>query len=112
LRREPPAGASAGELLVCCLGAPTAYTKATFVELESGGPFQLMVTARAGDLANAIVDLPHALLQGESIKSLTLPLSTLTPGSKLIAQFGQEYLSHEASEYQPYESVPLNGGAL
>ncbi len=112
LRQDPPAGTSAGNLLVGCLGAPTAYMKTTFVELESGGPFQLMVTARAGDLANAIVDLPAALIQGEAIKTLTLPLSTLTPGSKLVGQFAQEYLPHETSEYLPYESVPLNGGAL
>jgi hypothetical protein len=112
LRRQPPTGVTAGDLLVACLGAPTAFMRTTFAELESGGPFQLMVTARATDLANAIVDLPTAVLKGESIESVTLPLSTLTPGSKLIPRFSQEYLPHESSEYQIYEGVPLNGGAL
>ncbi len=112
LRAKPLAATDAGSLLVCCMGAPVAYTRATFEELESGGPFQLMVTARASDLADAMVELPQALLAGGSADSVTLPLSVLTPGSKLTAEFSDDYLRHESDGYQNYESVPLNGGAL
>jgi ABC-type sugar transport system substrate-binding protein len=112
LRRQPPAHAPAGGPFVGALGAPTVVSRTTLAELQRRGPLHVVVAARLSDLANAMVDLPHALLHGAPPRNTALAAWTLTPGSTALAAYSRDYALHPSSGTITYEAVPLNPSAF
>jgi len=112
LRRDPPAGGPPGGPFVGALGAPTVVSAATFAELERQGPLRLVVAARLRELAEAMVDVPHALLHGAAPASVTLAPWTLTPHSAALAAYRTDYAPHPPGATITYEAVSLNPSAF
>jgi ABC-type sugar transport system substrate-binding protein len=96
LRNRHP-GAGRESLFVGALGAPcltsrgTAAAPGTITELQTDGVLQVIVAARMRDLANAIVDLPKALLSGSRPGNVELALQTLTPHSAALSSYSHDY---------------------
>lgn len=66
---------------VGALGAPAISGAAALRALEDGGPLRCLVAPRLSQLANALVDLPLALLRGEPPGSVVVPPAVFRRGS-------------------------------
>jgi hypothetical protein len=112
LRHHPPPGRSPRDLYLGALGAPVVASRLTFEELRQDGPLQAVIAARLGDLAGAMVELPHALLSGRRPASITLPTWTLAPGLASLASYERDYLTKPPHGTITYEAVALNPSAF
>jgi ABC-type sugar transport system substrate-binding protein len=97
-------------LYVGALGAPAVTSRATFRELERGDVLRVVVAASPRDLANALVDLPHALLGGRPARDVILELQTLTPRSPALAKYSRDYALHPPGTN--FENTQLNPAAV
>jgi ABC-type sugar transport system substrate-binding protein len=90
LRRH---GSAEGRLYVGALGLPAVMSNATLDALAGRGVLRAVVAPRVRDLADAMVDLPHALLNGGPIGDVRLALEILTPDSAALAAYSGDYSS-------------------
>ncbi len=112
LRRNAPPGVHAQDVFVGALGAPTVASGATIAELQRSGPLRIVIAARLRELAEAMVDLPHALLHGAPARNIALRSWKLTPGSAALHAYGADYAAHPPGATINYEAVPLNPSAF
>lgn len=86
-------------LFVGALGLPAVASRETFTELQRDDILRVVVAARARDLANAMVDLPHALAYHKApAHDIQLPLQVLTPHSSALAAYSKDYARHPTAE--------------
>jgi ABC-type sugar transport system substrate-binding protein len=90
LRARHPAGERA-RLYVGGVGAPAIATRATLERLRHDDVLRALVAPRLRDLANALVDLPRALLRGQPAHDLAPPLRVLTASSSWLARYERDY---------------------
>src|SRR5262249_34405532 len=96
------------DVLVGALGAPALSSRATIDELNRGDILRAVVAVRPRDLANAIVDLPHAILTGEPAHDIKLEPQTLTPGSPALRAHAADYSAEPAAPLDLGGAVNLN----
>jgi len=86
-------------LFVGALGLPAVASRETFTELQRDDILRVVVAARARDLANAMVDLPHALTYDKPpARDIELPLQVLTPHSSALTAYSKDYMRHPPDE--------------
>jgi ABC-type sugar transport system substrate-binding protein len=73
------------------LGAPTPYGAELLAELRRDDPLRAIVAARPRDLADALVDLPAALLRHHPPYNLEVKPQLLTPQSAALRAFERDY---------------------
>jgi ABC-type sugar transport system substrate-binding protein len=101
LRRHHP-HTPRSSLFVGALGLPSVASRETFTELQRDDVLRVVVAARARDLANAMVDLPHTLTYKKTpARDIELPLQVLTPHSSTLAAYSKDYARHPPS-YSDY----------
>jgi ribose transport system substrate-binding protein len=88
-RKLSPAERS--RLYVGALGLPCVSARGVLEALRQGGSLRAIVAARPRDLANAMVDVPNALLNGGPVGDVRLPLQLLTRGSPGLAAYATDY---------------------
>jgi ribose transport system substrate-binding protein len=79
------------------LGIPALKGRSTLDELRRGDVLRALAAVRPSDLADALVDLPHALLQGDSPKDIMIVPQILTPGSAALAAHAADYSADPAA---------------
>jgi ABC-type sugar transport system substrate-binding protein len=89
--RHRHASASPDSLYVGALGMPAVFSRDTLTALMRDDVLRVVIAARARDLANAMVELPHALLRGDSARDVRLALQTLTPRSAALTGYIRDY---------------------
>jgi ABC-type sugar transport system substrate-binding protein len=72
-------------------GTPALTSRAAIDELRRDDILRALVAARPRDLAQALVDLPHALLTGRAPRDIRIAPQTLTPGSAALAAHARDY---------------------
>jgi ABC-type sugar transport system substrate-binding protein len=97
--------ASRRDLYVGGVGAPTVTSRATFDELQRNDVLRVVVAARALDLANAMVDLPHALLNGGHASDIRVAPRILTPNSRELRSYSQDYALDPSPPLGGYREV-------
>jgi hypothetical protein len=112
LRKDPPSHAPTGGPFVGALGAPTVVGRATLTELQRQGPLRVVIAARLRELADAMVDLPHALLHEAAPRNVALAPLKLAPNTAALAAYSGDYAVHPSSGTINYEAVPLNPSAF
>jgi ABC-type sugar transport system substrate-binding protein len=90
------------------LGTPALTSRATIDELQRGDVLRAVIAARPKALADAIVDLSHALLRGTSPGDIHIEPQTLTRGSAALAAHAADYSSDPGSAAIESHALPLN----
>ncbi len=102
--------ATDGPRFAGALGAPAVTSRATLDALGRDGPLNAVVAVDPRDLADALVDLPRALLRGARPRDVELPWRTLTARSPTLAAYARSYARHAATT--AYADTQLNPAAL
>jgi len=89
--REGHAPASRASLYVGGLGSPTPYDAEALAELRRDDVLRAIVAARPRDLADALVDLPAALLRHHAPYNLDVAPQLVTPRSAALEAFIHDY---------------------
>jgi ABC-type sugar transport system substrate-binding protein len=98
LRAHHPVAARR-DLYVGALGLPCVRSHAILREVERDDVLRAVVAAGPRDFANALIDVPRALLRGDSPGNVRLPLYVLAPGSSALrgGGYSADYLAHPPS---------------
>jgi ABC-type sugar transport system substrate-binding protein len=84
------------QLYVGGLGLPALTSRDAIDELRRNDVLRAVVAARPSDLANALIDVPRALLRNEPPRTTTIAPATLTPGSRALAAHDKDYSRNPA----------------
>ncbi|MDO8211693.1 substrate-binding domain-containing protein [Conexibacter sp. CPCC 206217] len=90
LRRAHPSGEWSG-LYAGGVGAPAIASTASLDALRDDPVLRCLVAPRLRDLANALVDVPLALLRRRRPPTAPVPLTVLTPGASQLRAFARDY---------------------
>lgn len=72
-------------------GAPAISGPRSLDALDGRGPLRCLVAPRLSTLADAVIDLPRALLRGEDAADMVIPARLFTPGSPLTRAARTDY---------------------
>jgi ABC-type sugar transport system substrate-binding protein len=111
LRARHPAG-TRDQLYVGAMGAPAVASRATFDELKRDDVLRVVVATGARDLANAMIDLPLAVLQGKAKGDVRLPFHTLTPGSSALRRYSADYATRPSGKDYSDQTLYTPSGNL
>lgn len=90
LRDRAPAG-DHSRLYAGGQGAPAITTGAALTELGRDDVLRCLVAPRLRDLADALVDLPRAVLRNQPAQTLAPPVAVLTPRSGELGLYARDY---------------------